>query len=136
MKVKWNERFGRRILGAYEWNRANGFAVDVDGPTAVELLTAPGDEFGLAADDQLATAVGVDKALALLVEAGVSDLAGLAKLTAAQRKRYGLKAFAPREQAQSMMSNETDGDTAVEPALNGGNDGIRTKTIRTARSSP
>jgi hypothetical protein len=46
MRIKYVGQSQRRIVGAHEWNKANGFIVDIqDIPLAMELITTPDGEF-------------------------------------------------------------------------------------------
>jgi predicted flap endonuclease-1-like 5' DNA nuclease len=71
----------RRALG-YEWNRHNGYAVEVaDADDAVELLTHPPGDFTVDGDEPLANLPEVGpQHVAELALAGVTRLADLAAL--------------------------------------------------------
>lgn len=107
---------GRRVLGGYVWEEANGYVVDVDAETAANLLTYPRPGFAVAPDEPLLALEGANpENLSALVLAGVANVAELAGLSKARQKRVaeetglspdGLKAWV--EIAREMTGAETD----------------------------
>lgn len=87
MRIKYTGS-GRRVLGGYVWEEANGYVVDVDAETAANLLTYPRPGFVVAPDEPLLALEGADpENLAVLALAGVASVTELARLSKARQKR-------------------------------------------------
>ena len=92
MRVRWDgPRVVSRAVGELEWSIRTDFVQEVDTDLALELLTTPGERFLVAEDEPLLGLPGMDEGrLITLVAHGVTSMAGLAALSAAEVKALAL----------------------------------------------
>lgn len=93
MKLQYVGTATVRLIGPYRFEAANNYTCDVDDAALIgELLTQPGVDFVVAADDPLARLVGAERAAELTLE-GITTPAAYEATLPEQPKKRARKSF-------------------------------------------